>query len=361
MPQSRSKSSHRWYSAKYAMGYCHARSGRVYVRFADRERSTGLLWKDANKSQALKILDEFIAECLNPTASVPEVQKPQTVYELIAEFRRVKFPDMSQALKDSFRSAVKFYFPKNVALDYDTLTRHFLNTDAGALGQNTRRKYLLKLRTLFEFAAKLKYLPENPVEAVGVPQEKKKNENLVLLPEQVDRLVQYFEARNTPAALEYALLFRWQWLTGMRISETLGMKWTDIDERKIKILGKGSIYREFPLRLFPAAQKILDAQKEHNFEGEKVFRWSNPQNPQYYFREAREALGFDVRTTVHTLRASAGWYYENVLGLDFTLAAEILGHSREKISAKTHYRTIRGCNEGRREMNGKNGNGFQEI
>lgn len=41
----------------------------------------------------------------------------------------------------------------------------------------------------------------------------------------------------------------------------------------------------------------------------------------------QEALGFDVRTTVHTLRASAGWYYENVLGLDFTLAAEILGHS----------------------------------
>jgi integrase/recombinase XerD len=331
MPRPRSKSAKRWYSAKYANGYCFERHGRVWVRVADYMESTGLHWSEANKREALVYLDAFLEKFFSGVlqGDVDAVPVPRTVYALAKEYKDTRLGQSGAIVLEKFKNSLRFHFPKDVPFSAAEILSALREAQTRELAQSTRKRYMTTMKAMFTYAVECEYIKKNPVATIGIPKEPKKIEHLVLKPDEIKRLIGFFENIEDRYHDEHALIFEWLWRTGMRVGEVIKMKWSDYEEERgiLKIIGKGSIYREFPVSLFPEAVAILEKMRKHTFPDGKVWRWKNTQNIQVNFRKAALALNFNPKYVVHTLRGSAGWYYENVLGLDFTLVAELLGHS----------------------------------
>jgi integrase len=72
---------------------------------------------------------------------------------------------------------------------------------------------------------------------------------------------------------------------------------------------------------------------------DNVFWWIDPTDPRNVFNEAKEALGMkDDGRTLHTLRGSAEWWWENVLEWDDRTICDYAGHTSRV--RHQHYRTI---------------------
>jgi integrase len=138
--------------------------------------------------------------------------------------------------------------------------------------------------------------------------------------------------------------------TGLRISELLGLYWSDFDEttatltitgKVVRASGKGLLRidetktaagrRTLPLPTF--AVTVLQARRAFPYLGEQAMvfpsaagTWRDPDNFRARWREVREALGVpDV--TSHSFRKSVATLIDDE-GLSARIGADHLGHSR---------------------------------
>lgn len=128
------------------------------------------------------------------------------------------------------------------------------------------------------------------------------------------------EAGNT----EFALLLDFLGQTAMRIGETLKLKWSMIDERKIIVDGKGGVEREIPLAPFPHLREVLNELRSINVE--KVFHWTTMPRIQEMMRRTCTALGVEPRG-FHAIRKMRENEWIDDEGLPPHVAAYLCGHS----------------------------------
>jgi integrase len=90
----------------------------------------------------------------------------------------------------------------------------------------TLRKILVSLGQVFAYAVRHRYIDYNPVREAEKPTgrgEIKKKITKVLLPEEINKLIEATEDKK------YKVLFRLAIMSGARQGEIIGLKWSDID------------------------------------------------------------------------------------------------------------------------------------
>jgi integrase len=146
--------------------------------------------------------------------------------------------------------------------------------------------------------------------------------------------------------------------TGLRISELLGLRWTDFDEtavalaitgKVVRAAGKGLLridetktaagHRTLPLPSF--AVTVLSARRGRPYLGEQTMifpstagTWRDPDNFRARWREVRETLGVpDV--TSHSFRKTVATLIDDE-GLSARIGADHLGHARVSETMDTY-------------------------
>jgi len=111
--------------------------------------------------------------------------------------------------------------------------------------------------------------------------------------------------------------------TGLRRTELLNLKWRDVQDRELRITGKGNRRRTIPLN--DAAQEVLARQVRHD-----SYLWELPNRSQTgilrrTFEHMRRLTGedFKLHRLHHTFATSL-----LAAGIDIVTIADILGHGR---------------------------------
>ncbi len=317
----------RWNHPLYKIGFCLNRGGVVYTEINQQRHSTGLVWDARNKKAALQILEARVREYLEPAQVVIEEPQIVTVGDALREFARIHFPKVSRDTVRIIKNSFDAYLPNSALMLANTEgIRDEILRYVAERGHhvNTQHKYLSWLAQFFRFCIEERYCERNPIKSSMLPK-KIKAQREAFSDEELQQLIGYFEAK--PEKHEFSLLLRFIACTGVRIAEALSIHWSDIDERRIIIHGKGNRQREFPLSPFPNVIALLRecaAYKEAN--NDKLFRWKAYAILELWIRRALEELGIkgDGRN-FHSIRKRAENNWTDELPLQ--IAATLAGHS----------------------------------
>ena len=194
--------------------------------------------------------------------------------------------------------------------------------------RNTLRGMRVSLGRVLSWAVACGWLEKNPCAGVQLPHAGKRIERTVLKPEQTLAIANKLDE-------PYATLILFLAVSGLRISEAIGIKWTDFDDDVLRVSrriyeGKeGTTKTERSERCLPIPGSLL-ARMRLLGGGEWVFRSRSgtPVNPgnmlKRYVRPAVKELGIEIggwHDFRHTLatRSLRKWPTKVV--------SEILGHS----------------------------------
>lgn len=324
MPRPR-KQTERWSHPLYRVGFCLNRKGTVYTEIQGVRFSTGLVWHEKNKREALGILERRVLEYLNPPKEQEKVQE-RMISEAVREYAPV-VQQYSVSTQHQYKRAFVRLLPHDCALT-DTeeirrmITQGLEEYDAAA---NTKRQLVKRLHTFFEFCLRRAWVSLNPAKQVVVPK-LQKTDVFPFTRDELKRMVAYNrEAEN----IEFSLLLEFLGQTAMRIGETLKLPWSSVDERKIIVDGKGGIEREIPIMPFPMLREVLNelrARNDAERHSPKVFRWSTLPVCQRQMKATCEALGI-VPRGFHAIRKMRENEWIDEEGVPPHVAALLAGHS----------------------------------
>ncbi|MBL7997702.1 MAG: tyrosine-type recombinase/integrase [Candidatus Kapabacteria bacterium] len=348
----------KWYSKKYAKGYVENRNGLAHARHGDNRKALKLRFTPENERAAVKLLDEWLDLKLNN----PDEYKRQrlkahrneeqisTVYELYAEYKRARMADKSKLAHNRMNTAVRFWFPEDCLLEYDTLYPAMLRRVSDhTLGPAYYAKMLQAAGRLMEYGVARGCVSRNPCALFERPKIVT-HEPEIFTDDEVRRIMEYF---NEPVPSHYTdhentTKRKRQWgravkllhLTGMRVNEALKLKKSDVHPNHFLIHGKGDYYREFPTKHFPEVRELLreamdfaTGDRIFNISSDKLRKWFNDACDMK--NVPREVKG--RKRTLHKLRATAEHHFEHELQLPAHVVADIAGHSLT--TYKKHYRT----------------------
>ena len=137
---------------------------------------------------------------------------------------------------------------------------------------------------------------------------------------------------------DYNYLYKFLYLSGCRISEALSLKWVDVKDTYIEVLGKGKRIRTIPLEPFEDLRNLLTEMREFR-KGEKLFERAGITYT-IFLKNILVKLGIDSRgKNTHSFRKTR----ENELIHDqhfsAKLIAELLGHT-EAVQKKHYLQTL---------------------
>lgn len=236
-----------------------------------------------------------------------------------------------------------------------TMVRAFLTSlSREGLKKVSISRALSALKSCFRYACRMGMLPGNPAQPVKSPKVEKTLPRH-LRPGEVEQLIEapseedvVFEARDRAIAeLLYA--------SGLRVSELVGLDWTDFDwpGRMLRVLGKGNKERVVPFGR-PAAQALEEWRafwpevRARSREGDHD---PGPGEPVFLNKHGRRLSDRMVRFTIDRRTAAAGvaegvhphtlrhTFATHLLeeGADLRTIQELLGHSSLSTTQKyTH-------------------------
>jgi integrase/recombinase XerC len=204
------------------------------------------------------------------------------------------------------------------------------------LGKRSQGRALSAVRSLFRYACREGILEANPAQAVKTPKAPKTLPRH-LRPGEVESLIEAPEGDGPLVRRDRAIL-ELLYAAGLRVSELVGLDWTDVDlsARVVRVMGKGSKERMVPFGK-PAAEalrgwlEVWEGVRDPAKDGEPVFL--NHQGGRLTDRSVRRVIDKWVETAAvargvhpHTLRHTfATHLLEN--GADLRAIQELLGHS----------------------------------
>lgn len=220
-------------------------------------------------------------------------------------------------------------------LDSSDIRRWILSMMTGKISPNSIARKISSLNSFFVYCLRHDILSKNPASAVVLPKKAKRLPSF-LKKDELEKMFQHEDSADDFESLRDDLILEILIGLGIRRSELIGLKDTDIDysNKVIKVLGKRN--KE---RIIPAYRKLLDKTKAYIAIRNKTF----PHNENYLFltnkgkpiyakfvyllvkRRIGEVSTLDKRSP-HVLRHSYATLLLNE-GADLEILRELLGHS----------------------------------
>ena len=203
--------------------------------------------------------------------------------------------------------------------------------DESYTNKSVNRK-LSSLRTYFNFLKRNKYIDRNPLTGINGPKSEKR---LPQFANQEDlkshdiSLVQNMSFSELRDMLMVELFYQ----TGMRLSELIGLKTTDIQNGRVKVLGKRNKERLIPVskELNQLIDQYLAYKKKSGFDSQWLINTNsgNKVYPKFVYRKINIYLGevTDLeKCSPHVLRHTFATHMLNN-GAGLETIKELLGHA----------------------------------
>lgn len=178
--------------------------------------------------------------------------------------------------------------------DIQNFATHLLNRN---LKDASRKRKLNSIKSLFTFAVRHQHIPFNVAAAIRLP---KAESNLAARTLRKEQVIKLIEGGDTERDRLFLLLM---YATGMRISETISVKWCDFTEQgsgkmQLSIVGKGSKLRTviIPDSCWEKLQELRDGR-------DLLFPFSR-QQAHRIVKKAVANAGLDPKISAHFLRHS---------------------------------------------------------
>lgn len=207
---------------------------------------------------------------------------------------------------------------------------------------------LSTLRSWYKFLLKNKSIGTNPLQKISPP---KSGKRLPVFVERIpmDRLLHQIELPDTFEGHTQRLIVELLYATGIRRSELINLKTTDIDRsaKTIKVLGKGSKERIIPIstELLGKMDAFL-AEKSQMGSGGSPFLLVTGKGeklyPEFVYRSVKKMLGLVTtleKKSPHVLRHTFATHLVNN-GADLNAVKELLGHANLSATQVYTHNTI---------------------
>jgi integrase len=306
---------------------------------------------------------------LRKSAGLPAPDTRVLIRDLAEEVREAK----RRKLRNSSLAAFEYALDKVVLPELghlkpgqagpDRVARLIRDLEDRGLRASTIRRYLSPLGVIFKLAVRRGIVPMSPLALLSDEERATGGglrEHYVWSPEEISHLISAAEdLGNRPEArYNYAPLIHLLALTGLRVSEALGLRWADVDVLEGELKVRAALGRDGELtkpktqagvRTVPLSPGLVDLlvalKPDDATEDAFVFASKPGGRPLSYwnfrrrgFATAVEAAGLaDRGITIHDLRSAAA----SVLirqGLTPVEVAEVLGHADSNITLKVYAR-----------------------
>ncbi len=200
----------------------------------------------------------------------------------------------------------------------------------------TINRKISSLKSFFKYQLKMKKIESSPMAAINSVKISKRLPSFIEQKD-INTLFQYIDFPETWEGKTNHLLLQIFYNTGVRLSELVNLKESQVDKSNgiIKVLGKGNKERILPVnnRLLTEIQNYLSDKKKSlqdlssdcllvNAKGKKLYA-------KYVYRAVKKYLGTvstNERKSPHVLRHSFATHLTNN-GADINAIKELLGHS----------------------------------
>ena len=226
-------------------------------------------------------------------------------------------------------------------LSYDEIRFYLMELDSKKNKASTISRKLSSLRGFYKFLINKEYINNNPFVLVKSPKKEKKLPRFFYYNE----LEEMFDSIDISNALgqRNRLILEILYASGIRVSELVNIKISDINDETIKVLGKGN--KERIARIGDYAKEILDlflndGYKELNkYNSEYLFLNNNgkkltTRGVRYILDEVIKNTTINKKISPHMLRHSFATHLLNE-GCDILSVQELLGH--ESLTATAIY------------------------
>lgn len=147
---------------------------------------------------------------------------------------------------EKFKSFLKKHHKKIEEIELNDLNNFLIELESRGYNPSTRSRIVSAVRGFFLYLTTEKGLETNPAELLELPKKEKKLPE-VLTEQEVEALLSLPDTTE-PKGIRNKALLEILYATGMRVSEVsyLRLRNVDLDQRFIKVLGKGSKERFVP-------------------------------------------------------------------------------------------------------------------
>ena len=245
---------------------------------------------------------------------------------------------------DEFKTYLKKEGVSFFDVDYDFIKGYLMYLYDKKLSRNSIARKLSSLRSFYKYLLNNNVVETNPFLLISLPKKEKHLPRFFYYNE-LEELFKTPDIR-TPLGQRDRLLLEILYATGVRVSELVNIKVSDISGFEILILGKGD--KERVVRFGDYANEILElylsnGYKKLNVNGTK-FLFLNNQGGQLTTRGVRYILNkiieqttIDNKISPHMLRHTFATHLLNE-GCDLLTVQELLGHA--SLSATSIYTHI---------------------
>lgn len=229
-------------------------------------------------------------------------------------------------------------------VDYDLVRNYLIYLDGLKNKSSTISRKISSLRSFYKYLLNKKIVNTNPFSLISLPKKER------YLPRffYYNELEELFKIPklSTPLGQRDRLLLEILYATGVRVSELVNIKISDISCNEIRILGKGN--KERIVRFGDYAEDILDLylnegyKKLNKKESQYLFLNNNGEQlstrgVRYILEQIIKKTSIDKKISPHMLRHSFATHLLNE-GCDILTVQELLGH--ESLTATSIYTHI---------------------
>lgn len=202
------------------------------------------------------------------------------------------------------------------------------------IGARSISRKISSLKSFYKFLLKQEWVNQNPMLKIQLPKVSKK---LPVFVEEkaMEKMLDHKEEPEGFEAMRDYLILQMYYGTGMRQSELIGLKITDVDfyKTQVKVLGKRNKERIIPLtaEICALLNQYLEVRKQEGIQSESLFvnAQGKPLYPKLIYRLVHNRLSeFTTiqKRSPHVLRHTFATHMLNN-GADLNAIKELLGHA----------------------------------
>lgn len=204
--------------------------------------------------------------------------------------------------------------------------------------KSTVARKISAIKSIFKYLLKKQLVDESPVSGISTPKVEKRLPNFIKVKE-MEQLFNGDLFPNDQYGLRDRLILSMLYQTGIRLSELIGLKCSDVSQNEIKVTGKRN-----KQRIIPLSRGLQDLIHEYNnsTNAKKSIWFLNTDNcdklyEKFVYRKVNYYLSMvssKQKTSPHILRHTFATHMLNN-GADLNAIKELLGH--ESLSATQVY------------------------